>query len=371
MSLIERSLQILKNRAEVIKSGGINAILSPFKRFRTDFVGIEQGTYYCVTSATKGGKSQFSSFMFIYAPLLYAYNHPEQVTVNIKYFPLEETPEGILHRFMSYLLYIYDKIEISPADLRSTNNEKPIPENVLNLLDTPKYTSILKYFEEHVEFSTNANPTGIFKECRLWAESTGKITTKTVTVKNDFGDLEKVEAFDYYTPNNPKEYKIIFLDHISLLHTEGGKNLRETIQKMSEYFVLLRNRYKMTPVVIQQQAFFENVAATQANLLKPELVNLADCKYTARDIDICLGLFSPYKHNLPMYMGYNITKFRDKIRFLEVLANRNGISNGTIALYFNGASCFFQELPRPEDSLIEKWYKFIEQKIFLFIHKLT
>ena len=65
-------------------------------------------------------KSQFTSFLFIYHTLLYAYHNPDAgIKVTIFYFPLEETPERIMQRFMSYILYdLTDgEIIISPRDL--------------------------------------------------------------------------------------------------------------------------------------------------------------------------------------------------------------------------------------------------------------
>ena len=54
MRLIDRVLNDLDNRRDKILNGGINCILSPFRRFREDFLGIEQGKYYVITSSTKG-----------------------------------------------------------------------------------------------------------------------------------------------------------------------------------------------------------------------------------------------------------------------------------------------------------------------------
>ena len=66
LSLYGRTMQEIENRRQRILDGGVNCIPSPFKRFSDDFCGIEQDTYYCVTSFTKGGKSQLVSFMFIF-----------------------------------------------------------------------------------------------------------------------------------------------------------------------------------------------------------------------------------------------------------------------------------------------------------------
>lgn len=53
-TLRERVLKNLKERRERVLRGEINSIPSPFKRFINDFIGIEQSTFYAVTSFTKG-----------------------------------------------------------------------------------------------------------------------------------------------------------------------------------------------------------------------------------------------------------------------------------------------------------------------------
>ena len=105
MSLTERVIGSLQYRRDRLVNGDINSIPSPFPRFSEDFIGIEQGKYYLVTGSTKSAKTQFSSFVFVYNTLLYAYNNPDKCRVKILYYPLEETPEDILERFMSYIIY--------------------------------------------------------------------------------------------------------------------------------------------------------------------------------------------------------------------------------------------------------------------------
>lgn len=53
-SLRERMVSNLKDRRQRLIDGNVNSIPSPFPRFSNDFIGIEQGTYYTVTSFTKG-----------------------------------------------------------------------------------------------------------------------------------------------------------------------------------------------------------------------------------------------------------------------------------------------------------------------------
>lgn len=162
MGLITRVLDNLEERRQKVLDGGINCIPLPFPSFRQDWPGIEQRKYYLLSGSTKGGKSQLANYLFVYTPILYAYNHPDQVKVKIFYFPLEETPENITMRFMSYLLYTMSgmKIRISPANLRSTDANNVLDESVLNILRSPEYQSILQFYEEHVLFFSDRNPTG-------------------------------------------------------------------------------------------------------------------------------------------------------------------------------------------------------------------
>lgn len=361
-SLIDRVINNLESRRNNILTGNINSIPSPFKRFRNDFIGIEQGQYVVVTAPTKGSKSQFTNYMYVFTPVLYAYHNPDKVDLKIIYFTLEENADRIVQRFMSFLLnHLSDgKIRISPRDLRSTDNEKPLSQEILNILRSEEYKRILDFFEKSVEFiSDGCNPTGMYKICRDYALSQGAIVNKKVK----YGD-DEFEKFDTYIPNNPKLYKLIITDHIALIEKERGFTDKQAIDKWSEYEVkYLRNRYGFTCIDIQQQAFEgEGIEAQKMGKIEGSIGSLGDSKYTARNANIVLGLFSPFKFELPQYKGYDITKFRDNIRFLKVYVNRDGEMGGVCPLFFDGAVCQFQELPRPDDKVrLSKVYDYIDK----------
>ena len=70
--------------------------------------------------------------------------------------------------------------------------------------------------------------------------------------------------------------------------------------------------------------------------------------------DLVLGLFDPSRFGLPTWLGYKIqdadgTGLRNYGRFLYVLANRNGEMGGICPLFFDGAVCDFEELPKPDN----------------------
>lgn len=78
--------------------------------------------------------------------------------------------------------------------------------------------------------------------------------------------------------------------------------------------------------------------------------------------NIVLSLNSPFRTKKTYYEGYDITKFKDNIRFLKVLINRDGQMGGICPLFFDGAVCNFEELPRPDDTQgIAKYYERMEK----------
>lgn len=162
MSLREEIIQSLEESRNVILNGGVNCIPSRLTRFRSEFPGIRRKCYYGVTGGTKASKTQFTTFMFIITPVLYYIEHPDKIKPTIMYFPLEETKEDIMLRIYSYIIgYITGwKTLISPENLESIDERKPIPQEVLDIMDSDDFIKISNAFEECIIWSEERNPTG-------------------------------------------------------------------------------------------------------------------------------------------------------------------------------------------------------------------
>ena len=351
----------LEERRKNAMRGGVNCIPFPFERFRTEVPGIEQEQYVIITASTKVGKSQLANYLYLYNVLDYCFEHPDRCSCHIIYFALEESKQRIIERYMSHLLYKLDGHRIAPVDLRSTSVDYPVDPEIIQLLKSEKYQERFRFFEQCVEFDTeNTNPTGILRTCEAYAKSVGTYKSNTITSNSDW--TKEVEVFDDYIQNDPNHYKIVIIDHISLVDKEQGFGKKETIDKVSEYFVkYLRNRYKYTCVVIQQQAAeAEGLEALKQKRIVPSNSTGGDSKYTFRDCNLALGLFDPSRLGFatwPQKDGYDIaTGLKNYARFMNVIANRDGEIGGICPLFFDGAVCDFEELPRPDDPDIIKYY---------------
>jgi len=58
-----------------------------------------------------------------------------------------------------------------------------------------------------------------------------------------------------------------------------------------------------------------------------------------------IGICNPNAYDVPQYLGYDITRLKGNIRFMEVVLNRDGEANGICPLLFNGAINSFKEAP--------------------------
>ena len=128
---------------------------------------------------------------------------------------------------------------------------------------------------------------------------------------------------------------------------ERGFNVKDNIDKMSEYLIPLRNNFKYIPVVVQQL----NRAMTQADrfkldMVEPKLSDFKDSGNTQQDANVIMTLFSPRRHELQKFRDYDITKLKDRFRSINILKNRDGAADVRIGLQFVGEVGYFQEIPK-------------------------
>ena len=377
MSYYDSVKSFLLNKRQRALSGLYNCIPFPFPRFKIFLPGTQMGKYIICTANQKVGKTKFCDFVYVYETLFFIMEHPE-VRVKILYFCLEESPRKKYTEFLCHLLYRLDRIEISPTELESTDKDHPVPQEILDKLDSERYQRYIKKFEEMVEYiDSEKNPTGINKKCSDYALSHGHLNFKEVDIKELDGTTSKrkiVDPVNPYTADDSEEYRIAILDNTSNLSTESGMKKMETVEKMSKYFITLRDQLNFTIVCIQHQAQAqEGIENFKLNRIKPSSDGLADCKTTTRDANMVIGLYSPFKYGLTEYEKYDITKFRNHIRFMEIIEDRDYGANGNICpLYFDGAVSFFKELPKPDDYAgMQRVYEVLERKKKAKMSKVT
>ena len=360
-SLFSRVYENIVNKRERILSGKVNCIPWQLPRFEESSPGIEQGKYYQITAQSKAGKTQLADALFVFNTVKQIIDDNLDIRLKIFYFSLELSKEEKMLSCFANILYIKEGLRIAPTDLKSTHAKKVLSSEVLEIIS--KYQKYFDKIEEIVEFIDDIrHSTGIYDLVRKYALANGTVYYRDIIIK---GEITQVE--DRYEPNDPEEYVMIIIDHIGLIQPQklnGTQlSLHESISLLSsDYLIKLRNRFNYIPVVVIQQAIAgENIEHKKAGALRPSVANLGDNKLIARDCNMMIGIFSPFKHEIPEYMGYDVTKFKDNIRFMEIIISRDGGAGTICPLYFDGAVTYFKELPRSDDKeSMEKVYNFLK-----------
>ena len=350
MGTLDR-IQHYRLRQQRALNGLFNCLPWPFPRFKSWLPGTEKQKYIIVTANQKVGKSKFVDYVYVYETILFVMQHPE-IRAKILYFTLEISPNSKKDEFMSFLLGYLDHIYISPTDLNSVDSDKPVPDEILNLLASDRYKPYIDKYDEIVTYIDDIrNPTGINKYCRDYALAHGHVNyTDETYIDSNGKTCRLINKDDPYTFDDEEEIRIVIVDNASNFTQESGLNKADTINKMSKYFITLRDHLLYTVVLVQHQAQAqEGIENRKMGLTKPSSDGLADCKTTSRDANLVLGLYSPFKYEIKTHEGYDITKFKNYIRFMQVLEDRDyGASGQVCPLFFNGMSSSFRELPLPD-----------------------
>lgn len=345
MDLVERSLRYIEERKKRIEDHKINCIPSPLEQFRYDFPGVEQATYYLISGGAKASKSKFTNFIFLFNTILFLYDNPDTIRLKVFYALLEETQLNIMLKFICYVLHVRYKVRVDIKILKSINENRSVDYKIIDLIKSVEIQSILHFFEEHIQWIPDRNPTGIFNVVERYAKDNG------ITHNKHVEGFDK-PIFDYYIPNDPDEYVLIIIDHIGIISEERGFDKRESIKKLSEYLKILRNKYGYSPVVVQQQnSETLSLDAFKQNKVFPTQKGLLDCQDTSRDCDVFLGIVNPYSFEFKTFgEGYDITKLRSYARWLKVVQGRDGESDATLGMYFDGATGWYKALPKHTDT---------------------
>lgn len=176
--------------------------------------------------------------------------------------------------------------------LGSIDKDNVVDEHILEILNSLEYQSILDFYEEHVHYITERNPTGCWKTINRYAQEAGTVHKKTIEIENkETGVKQEKEVFDFYEPKDPNEYVEVMWDHAGITGLERNMSLKESIDKLSEYFMIFRNHYNYITVLLQQQnSDTISLDAFKANRIAPTLNGLADTKNTGKDLQNLLEM---------------------------------------------------------------------------------
>jgi len=362
MSFNDTMAFIEANRQRAL-SGDFNCIPWGLPRFEKYAPGLEKAKYYIVTANTKVGKTQFTDQMFLYNPFNYLKSNPDlDIKLKVVYISMEMTKQEKILQAISRKLYMDSrgKVRLSPTQIKSVGRNNVLPEEILGKIK--EYNGYFEEFEDIVEIVDDTrNSYGIYNKVREISKDFGTQEFKVIEEK---GKKKKIPI--RFHSHHENLYFVVIVDNYNILVPEHGETIHKAITKFSaDYALKLRNNYGFSIAAIQQQAADqEGIERFKEAKLEPSLDGMGDNKLTSRDANQIFSIFSPARHHIPFYKGYDINRLGDHFRTLSILGGRDGGAGVMIPVYFDGAVNYLREMPSPKYNNDKKLINGAELEVF-------
>lgn len=302
-----------------------------FNKLIEHLPNIQKETYYTIGGDVGTGKTSFVDDMFVLSPL----ELKKTEKVFILYYSLEVSKIQKICKFISRKLYT-DTGEMFDTNYILSRGKNRISDEVYKKVVT--YADYFQQFEDNILIKDNPiNPTGIHHDViKEFNKRFGRITSG-----------ENNELVVEFNKDYNNCYFIVVVDHVGLLAHERGNNKKENIDLMSKQFITLRNKLKISPVIVNQ--FNRNINSTdrhKLNSVVPQLTDFSDTASTQQDANVVLALFYPARYGLKtIELGAGKTiQVTPKTRGLFLLKNRDGADAANILMNFEGKVGYFEEI---------------------------
>jgi hypothetical protein len=279
--------------------------------------GIQRKRIYGVASGAKVGKSTFVDAGFVIEPYIYALE--KGIDIEWIYYSLEIDRISKEFDFAAYFLFrdyqirwvtldqgvtIDGKnvIEVSPNYLRGrllddNDNTVKVSTNIVELLKLIYRNRLIPLFGEYdhngyqikkgvITFiEERDNPTGIYKDLMKHAEKDGYF------IKNTVG-----RVIGYKRTSNLNRFTIVIFDHLRKLKLERGWQMKQTVDKMSEYMVELRNlcEFSFVPIIHTNRNLGDvNRIKFGGDQLYPTAEDIKDTGNLSEDVDYLFTMLNP------------------------------------------------------------------------------
>lgn len=319
--------------------------------------GLQQGRIIGVAAPPKAGKSTLVNEAFVINPILDALT--KDISVKYYYYSLEIDRISVEFDFITYFLhkdYGITEIELEEGITRKGKNTVELSPNyirgrvmddngeIILIKDQSFIDNIKNVYQTRIipllgRYNSNGdrvsrgiidfielkdNPTGYYKEWLAIAEENGKFKHRV------YGKTKRIVG---YTPDDPSKYVVIVFDHIRKIMTERGWQMKQSIDKLIEYMVEVRNltNFSFVPIIHTNRNLVDVSRLKYADDIYPTSDDIKDTGNLAEDADAIITVFNPNdkKYSLSTHFGIEI---RDKhgnelfpnLRTIHLVENRHG-----------------------------------------------
>jgi replicative DNA helicase len=340
----------LEQRIEAGLEGKYKGLSNGFKDVNKYIFGIQKSCYTLVGGESGCFKTTMLDFMVANAIEDAIGN---SIPIEVFYYSFEIDKLTKQCNWLSRAIYNKYKIVIPPEKIKGLGDNRLTTEE----LEVVKscIPDVEQLFDK-IKFTFDPlNPTGINKQLFNHYESVGEILYKPYI---DEHGKEK-RSIVGYKPNNTNSYTLACIDHLALAKEEQGFNLKQNIDKISQYTIGLRNTFGLTAIYLQQ--FNDSLSSVERSKLKgvdlsPQRSDFKDTRNPYQDAEVVIGLLNPSAMDMESCMGYNVKMLNERMIMFKIIKNRLAASNLAKGLYVKPEAGVFLEMPKPSDLTINEFY---------------
>ena len=323
--------QIL-NEIDRGRAGFNHGITMGMPKLESIMDGNTRETYTLIMSNSGSGKTSFALYSYVYKPLVAHLNDNDYKCLFIS---LEMNEISLYIKLLSIYIFETYGIQLSYKEILSRKREYILSDEHYELVKAciPWVTKVKKHLEIYDKKASAKTVYAILKQ-RL--EKMGKFV--------------ETETRQIYIPNNQNLVYNVVIDHIALITPSDGRKLKEEIDLLSAYLVTLREKCKISPVVIQQANREQgNIERFKAGKSAFSINDAKDTGNTVQDCNVMIAIYNPYRDGLKTYRKYNIEVLQGAFRSIMVLKNRFGDCDAEVGCNFFGGINYFSELKKPDE----------------------
>lgn len=296
--------------------------------------GVQRGRLYGIAAAPKAGKSTFVDYAFLIQPFLFSVAN--NVNIEWLYYSLEidrVSKEFDISVFFLNLDYGIEHIQLDEGITKDGKKVIPlnsdylrgriiddngdtilVKETIIEKLKIVYKERIIPLFGEYSDKGTllkpgkvvfieqKNNPTGIKKEIKRHAEKNGKF------LEDRSGPKPRIVG---YIPNDPDKFTIVITDHLRKMLPERNWPIKQTVDKMIEYQVELKNwtGYTFVDIIHTNRDIVNQERLRFAkDMLYPTSDDIKDTGNLAEDADYVFTMMNPNddRYNLNRHFGNTI-----------------------------------------------------------------
>lgn len=328
--------------------------------------GTHRAKYYLIGADSGVGKTTVGDFMFVLSAWQSAKATGRKVTIYYCSFEISKIEKEAA--WVAHYIAAKHKVEMPRDFIMGKITGNYLTDEQLALVQEA-YVQVNLVMQDVIFLEDSVNPTAIFEGIiTSHYESRGTVIRTKVSAA-DAKKGKKGYVKDYI-PNNPDEFVMLFVDHIGLTNSEMGLNLKETMDRLSRYAIILRNKFNTT-IVFLQQFSTDLLAAKRERVMKgtggnknagiaPNRLDFGDSKTTYRDADVVIGLVKPSEFEVSEYQGFNLESPQNGglggfFLIMYLMKNRSGSADKKFPLFFNPIAGVCYDMPN-ELSAMEAWY---------------